>query len=165
MTKDKELQEEVQVDEPEILPKKVEPPVKLVPMDARNCIKQACGSVKMEVFDPTYGWCSYMATPDGQGVNQLMYNLAHLGEFGDFVEEEPEVFDEETTAMMVRAERDSKVNELDRLVSSPLRWAEFSEEQKERLGNYRQLLLDVPQQSGFPFDSEFPSIDYSEFTN
>jgi len=55
-----------------------------------------------------------------------------------------------------RAKRDRLLRELDVIVSNPLRWAEFDEPTKQALADYRQALLDVPQQEGFPDDIVWP---------
>lgn len=57
-----------------------------------------------------------------------------------------------------RAYRDALLAQLDSIVSNPLRFANFSDELKAELAVYRQLLLDVPQQSGFPTDIVWPLI-------
>ena len=41
---------------------------------------------------------------------------------------------------------------------NPVRWATLSEIQKQSWIDYRQALLDVPQQSGFPDDIVWPEI-------
>ena len=56
-----------------------------------------------------------------------------------------------------RAKRDLMLNELDDVVSNPLRWDSYTVEQKSEIATYRQALLDVPQQSGFPTSHTFPT--------
>lgn len=58
----------------------------------------------------------------------------------------------------VRSLRDIKLKELDNLVMNPLRWAEFSQFEKELLSQYRHSLLDLTKQDGFPFDVEWPDL-------
>src|SRR5690625_4921630 len=55
-----------------------------------------------------------------------------------------------------RAKRDGLLRELDAIVSNPLRWNEFTEAEQQELALYRQALLDVPQQEGFPDDIDWP---------
>ena len=50
----------------------------------------------------------------------------------------------------VREDRDQRLLEVDAFVGNPLRWATLSAEQQEAWAVYRQGLLDVPQQAGFP---------------
>jgi hypothetical protein len=46
---------------------------------------------------------------------------------------------------------------LDPIVSNPLRWAELTSEQQAAWATYRQALLDVPQQAGFPHNVTWPA--------
>jgi hypothetical protein len=41
---------------------------------------------------------------------------------------------------------------------NPIRWDMLSQEQKSLWTNYRQNLLDIPQQSGFPDNVEWPVL-------
>lgn len=59
-------------------------------------------------------------------------------------------------AMTARSDRDSKLAELDILVTNPLRWGDFSEDLKQKLAAYRKALLDVPQQPGYPLSIVWP---------
>lgn len=71
--------------------------------------------------------------------------------------EEPEIEEESPTeGELVRWERGRLLHELDSIVSNPLRWSGFSDEQQNALAVYRQALLDIPQQEGFPEDTRFP---------
>jgi hypothetical protein len=57
----------------------------------------------------------------------------------------------------VRSERDQRLQtEVDPLVSNPLRWGSLSAEKQQEWANYRQALLDIPQQSGFPYEVAWP---------
>lgn len=64
---------------------------------------------------------------------------------------------EEELAQQARWERDTLLSELDKVVTNPLRWNTLTKEQQEELSVYRQVLLDVPQQEGFPYDIEWPT--------
>lgn len=55
-----------------------------------------------------------------------------------------------------RAKRDGLLRELDAIVTNPLRWSTFDDTQKQALADYRQALLDVPQQDGFPENINWP---------
>lgn len=56
----------------------------------------------------------------------------------------------------LRGERDNLLVEVDAFVGNPLRWATLSAEQQGAWADYRQALLDVPQQAGFPNDVVWP---------
>ena len=67
----------------------------------------------------------------------------------------------EQLAAIGRAERDSALQVFDTFVSNPLRYAELTEDQKTEAKTYRQALLDVPQQEGFPQEYVIPEVpDY-----
>lgn len=56
----------------------------------------------------------------------------------------------------VRTQRDWLLTkEVDSL--NPIRWAGLTEEQQTAYTDYRQDLLDVPQQDGFPFSVDWPT--------
>lgn len=96
------------------------------------------------------------------GIDEVFYkirdNLANCTEMTEAEVEEhinptptPEQLEEQA-----RAKRDGLLHELDVIVSNPLRWAEFDDDTKQALAEYRQALLDVPQQEGFPENVVFP---------
>ena len=61
-------------------------------------------------------------------------------------------------AAEVRAERDRLLVAVDVVVSNPLRWADLSSDKQTEWTVYRQALLDVPQQSGFPSTVVWPPV-------
>lgn len=67
----------------------------------------------------------------------------------------PKPTTEQLTAQ-ARYKRDNLLSELDPIVSNPLRWNSFTPDQQQALADYRQALLDVPQQEGFPENIEWP---------
>jgi hypothetical protein len=78
----------------------------------------------------------------------------HAG--GAWVAPSDAVYDE-WKATEVRAERDSLLaSKVDRVVSNPLRWASMSAETQAAWSTYRQALLDIPQQAGFPRTVSWP---------
>lgn len=61
----------------------------------------------------------------------------------------------EELAQGVRARRDNLLKETVDSVN-PMRWEALSDEQKDAWRVYRQALLDVPQQEGFPTNIVWP---------
>lgn len=58
----------------------------------------------------------------------------------------------------VRKQRDEILSsEVDPIVSNPLRWSALTAEQQQAWADYRQALLDIPQQSGFPHNVVWPT--------
>jgi hypothetical protein len=52
--------------------------------------------------------------------------------------------------------RNILLNELDAIIMNPFRWNALSAQEQTECGNYRQSLLDVPQQEGFPLNIIWP---------
>lgn len=61
-------------------------------------------------------------------------------------------------AGVVRSERDWKLKyKIDPVVTNPLRWGSMSAEEQQLWADYRQALLDIPEQEGFPFTVVWPT--------
>jgi hypothetical protein len=59
----------------------------------------------------------------------------------------------------VRRQRNDLLKEVvDTVVSNPLRWESLSVQAQENFRKYRQQLLDVPQQEGFPRNVVWPVL-------
>jgi len=118
-------------------------------------------AVDLTIEHPELGTIPFTASAnDTEALGQSLYARAKSGEFGDIAPYDgpPPPDPQEVLAQEVRAERNQKLAALDVIVSNPLRWAEFSEPQQVALAAYRQALLDVPQQSGFPDEIDWPEV-------
>lgn len=76
------------------------------------------------------------------------------GEIEDYTPPAPPT--DEYLAEMARNERGSRLRYLDTILTNPLRWAAYSAEQQTVIAKYRQDLLDVPAQAGFPQEINWP---------
>ena len=56
----------------------------------------------------------------------------------------------------VRTERDQRLLTVDAIAGNALRWAALDADTQAAWAAYRQALLDVPQQAGFPNDVTWP---------
>lgn len=114
--------------------------------------------INVEINTPDYGWVEY--TIDAADTDMTIDNSALLTLIGDdkepYVAPTPEQA-EATLAAQVRAERNYRLSGVDLVLSNPLRWAAMSDEEKAPWVTYRQALLDVPQQSGFPNSVTWPT--------
>jgi hypothetical protein len=91
----------------------------------------------------------------GRNIYQQLIN----GDFGKIAPYEPPAEKtQDEKAFLSRSHRDTLLKDLDVLVSNPLRWNTYSAAQKSAISAYRQLLLDVPQQSGFPNTVDWPIL-------
>lgn len=57
----------------------------------------------------------------------------------------------------VMDEIDSKVAEVDAIAINPILWSALTAEQQQAWADYRQALLDIPQQAGFPNEVVWPT--------
>jgi len=58
-----------------------------------------------------------------------------------------------------RYERDIRLErDVDPIAGNALRWADLSSEEQLKLATYRQALLDIPEQKGFPEDVIWPTL-------
>ena len=113
----------------------------------------------VEISHPTYGWIPY--TVDPSDTDTTVDNAAILAlvgtDFGAYVAPSQAELDA-ALATQVRAKRDSLLVVVDAVVSNPLRWASLSSDKQNEWSTYRQALLDVPQQSGFPSSVTWPPV-------
>ena len=63
----------------------------------------------------------------------------------------------EYLAEMARNDRGSRLRYLDTILTNPLRWESYSDEQKTVIAKYRQDLLDITDQAGFPQEINWPT--------
>jgi 5-methylthioribose kinase len=86
-------------------------------------------------------------------------NEIYIGDqFGDAIELTEEEYNAlflENTIKTQREKRDSLLKEVVDSIN-PMRWELLTNEQKQAWRYYRQALLDVPQQEGFPNDIAWP---------
>ena len=57
----------------------------------------------------------------------------------------------------VREDRDNRLTEVDSVTGNALRWAALDTATQAEWSTYRQALLDVPQQAGFPNTVTWPT--------
>jgi len=98
-----------------------------------------------------------LTTPAGHELINVPADFDFLLELG-FDETAINAFMLQALADDLRDQRDAKLKQFDAIVSNPLRWAEFTDAQKTELAAYRQALLDVPQQDGFPAQVLWPEL-------
>ena len=98
-------------------------------------------------FAEAQGW---VATVDGVEIGQEYAN-------GDFVIPVPTPKSQDELAAEVRSDRDDRLTEVDAIAGNALRWAALTAEEQALWATYRQALLDVPQQAGFPDNIIWPT--------
>lgn len=79
---------------------------------------------------------------------------------GEIVLGEPEEHVRERQEQAIRFERDVRLRKCDKM--SPMRWLVLTDEQKQQWADYRQTLLDIPQQPGFPWEGDVAAVPWPE---
>lgn len=98
----------------------------------------------------------FTATPDDiTDLGREIFDMAIKGKFGEIQPYEGRS-QFELEGDLVREVRDGLLRELDSVVSNPIRWATLTPENQQELITYRQALLDIPEQEGFPFEVVYP---------
>ena len=121
----------------------------------------ANGWIECEIEHPDYGWIPYTLDPADTDMtinnDDLLVAMASNGDVAAYVPPTQAELDAEAAAA-VRAERDMKLaTEVDTIAGNALRWAALTAEQQQSWADYRQALLDVPQQAGFPHEVVWPT--------
>ena len=119
------------------------------------------GWVNCEINHPEYGWIPYTLDPSDTDMtinnDDLLADMATNGDVAAYVPPTQEELDAEAAAAM-RQERDMRLTtSVDPIAGNALRWADLSIEQQQAWADYRQALLDIPQQPGFPHEVLWPA--------
>ena len=129
--------------------------------EVRNAQSLQSDNTRMdvEINHPEYGWIPY--TVDPADTDNTIDNDAVMALIGaDFAPYIPPTQDEldAAAAAVVRSKRDSLlVNEVDPIVSNPLRWADITTEEQSAWAAYRTDLLNITDQAGFPHSVTWPT--------
>lgn len=128
--------------------------------EVRNATSLQSDNLRMdvEINHPDYGWIPYTVDPadtdttiDNDEVTALIGT-----DFAAYVAPTQEELDA-ALAAEVRADRDDRLAEVDAVAGNALRWAALDAETQTAWATYRQALLDVPQQDGFPNTVTWPT--------
>ena len=113
----------------------------------------------VEINHPEHSWIPYTLNLDDE--DMTVDNSVLLGLIGSnyavYVAPTQEELDAELSAEL-RSERDQKLaEEVDPLVTNPLRWADLTEDKQAEWTQYRTDLLNLPDQDGFPNTVTWPT--------
>lgn len=113
----------------------------------------------VEIKHPEFGWIPYGLTPDDEDMtvdNSVLINLIGSN-YAAYVAPTQEEINAKLAASL-RAERDNKlVNEVDPIITNPLRWADLTETKQAEWTQYRADLLNLSEQDTFPSSVTWPT--------
>jgi len=117
--------------------------------------------IDCEIEHPEFGWIPYTLDPADIDMtidnNALLAAMASADDVAAYVPPTQAELDE-AAAQAVRAERDMKLSsEVDEIAGNALRWAALDDAAQAARAVYRQALLDVPEQDGFPHNVTWPT--------
>ena len=113
-------------------------------------------NIELEIKHPTHGWIPYGIDPDDS--DATIDNDALLKLIGSNFTKLSKDEKDKREADAQRVIRNTRLeNEVDPLVTNPIRWAELTNDQQTAWTKYRTDLFNVPQQSGFPLTHTFPT--------
>ena len=126
----------------------------------RNAVSLQADNLRMdvEINHPDFGWIPY--TVDPADTDTTIDNGAVMALIGsNFTAYVPPTQAEldATLAAEIRADRDGRLAEVDAVAGNALRWTALDAVTQAEWSTYRQALLDVPQQAGFPNDITWPT--------
>ena len=113
----------------------------------------------VEINHPDYGWIPYTLDPNDTDDTVDNSELLTLigSSYAAYVAPTQAELDAEL-ASNLRLDRDYKLSqEVDPIVTNPLRWAELTEDKQTEWTQYRTDLLNLPAQAGFPNTVTWPS--------
>jgi len=114
---------------------------------------------QVEINHPEFGWIPYGLMPDDTDMtvdNSVLLEL--IGpDYAAYVAPTQAELDAELSAN-IRVERDQRlIEEVDPIAGNALRWAALTSANREAWSDYRQALLDLPTQAGFPNTITWPA--------
>ena len=114
---------------------------------------------EVEINHPEFDWIPYHLSPDD--TDMTVDNSVLLGLIGSdyaaYVAPTQAELDAELAANL-RGQRDQKlVEEVDPIVTNPLRWAELTDAKQAEWTQYRTDLLNLPAQASFPNTVTWPT--------
>ena len=118
--------------------------------------------IDCEIEHPVHGWIPYTLDPADTDMtidnNVLLAAMASASDVAAYVPPTQAELDE-AAAQAVRATRDRKLaTEVDPIAGNALRWAALDADTQAAWAAYRQALLDVPAQAGFPHNVTWPEV-------
>jgi len=129
-------------------------------MNYRNAKYIDAVRIDCEIEHPDFGWIPYTLDPADADMtinnDELLAAMKAAGDVAAYVQPTQAELDAELAAEL-RLQRNELMIDVDQIAGNALRWVELSADKQAAWGVYRQALLDVPQQAGFPNDVTWPT--------
>ncbi len=130
-------------------------------MNYRNAKYLDGARIDCEINHPTYGWIPFTCDPTDTGAAFdviALFNTMAADPATAFYIPPTQAERNAVLAVAVRNMRDGIIADtVDPIAINPLRWVSMSAATQAAWAAYRQALLDIPQQSGFPHNVAWPT--------
>jgi len=117
------------------------------------------GWIDCEIQHPDFGWIPYTLNPADTDMtvnnDDMLAAMAKAGDVAAYVPPTQAELDEALSAQL-RMDRDALLSKVDAIAGNALRWSALDDKVQAAWAAYRQALLDIPQQSGFPINVNWP---------
>ena len=117
------------------------------------------GHIDMEINHPEFGWIEYTLSPDDPDTtidNAVLMSLAENLPNG--ITPLDQAAWDERVGLYAKMNREAALRELvDPLVTNPLRWEGLAAEKQQEWRDFRQALLDITDQEGYPHNIVWPT--------
>tara|TARA_R110001606_G_scaffold395849_1_gene568967 strand:- start:106 stop:501 length:396 start_codon:yes stop_codon:yes gene_type:complete len=128
-------------------------------MNYRNAKHISEGRIDCEIEHLVHGWIPYTLDPADTDTtvdnDELLAAMTLADDVAAYVPPTQEELDV-ALAAEVRADRVGRLADVDAVAGNALRWAALNADTQAEWATYRQALLDVPQQAGFPNTVTWP---------
>ena len=117
------------------------------------------GWIDCEIEHEVHGWIPYTLDPADTDMtidnDDLLAAMTAAGNVAAYVPPTQAELDA-TLSAQLRSERHGLLADIDTIAGNALRWGSLDVATRDALAVYRQALLDVPQQAGFPNVVDWP---------
>ena len=115
-------------------------------MNFKNQRFNVQGSIDCEIDHPKFGWIPFTADPNDpeQHGRDIYTQILEEGNILPFIP--PDDITGEDALNIIRSKRDNILtNDIDPIVTNPLRWADLTIEEQTTWADYRKELLDITE--------------------
>jgi hypothetical protein len=131
-------------------------------MEYRNAKHISKNRVSCEINSPRFGWIPYTLDPNDKDMRinnaAMLRKMNENGDVADYIPPTQSELDE-VAERKARKTRDYLLKtEVDPIAGNTLRWDDLTEYQKDNVKLYRQELLNISEQAGFPHAIEWPFL-------
>ena len=123
-----------------------------------RAVTEGATSIDVEINHPQYGWIPYLLTDydEDNTINNDDLRALIGNDYAPYIPPTQEELDADRASFMrfIRDETLKKV--VDPIVSNPLRWGSLSDAEQLEVTIFRQALLDITDQSGWPWEIQWP---------